>query len=205
MAFDDLGSNVLFFLRWIHIFSGIVWIGLLYFFNFVNIPVQGALAADLKPKVNPHVLGRALFWFRWGAMSTFVIGLLLFLSKYFMYGAVFYEGEMVSDRAMWIMLGMTFGTIMWFNVWFIIWPAQKKLLGGMKSGNPPADGPQLAKRAGLASRINTYFSAPMLFCMIAPNNYPSINAVSVLVVIVVGFLVIKGLYKISTCVGTEFV
>src|SRR3954468_14709392 len=154
-----------FVLRWLHIISGITWIGLLYFFNFVNIPFQATLEGDVKAKVNPALLGRALFWFRWAAMSTFLIGLVLLLHKYTV-GQLWTDPEGgLSDRAKWILFGALFGTTMWFNVWFIIWPAQKKILTGMKLGQPHPEAAALAKRGALASRTNTYLSAPMLFCM----------------------------------------
>ena len=78
MALSDLSSNLLFVLRWLHIMAGITWIGHLYFFNFVNVPFQAVLEKELKPKVNPLLLARALWWFRWGAMATFVFGIVLF-------------------------------------------------------------------------------------------------------------------------------
>lgn len=204
MELLDFNSTLLFVLRWFHILAGICWIGLLYFFNFVNIPFQGALAGDLKPRVNPILLGRALFWFRWGAMFTFLFGLLLFFTKYIGTDILRDAEGNISDRSLWIMVGMTFGIIMWFNVWFIIWPAQKQILGGLASGTPPADGPALVKRAVLASRINTYLSAPMLFCMIAPTHYPSFAIGNLVLVMVFGFAVIKFLYVISPNVGKEF-
>jgi len=198
MALDDLQSNLLLILRWIHILAGITWIGHLYFFNFVNVPFQGVLEKDLKPKVNPQLLHRALWWFRWGAMVTFVIGWVLFLYKYG-HGGIMMDTETgaLSDRAKWILYGGTLGTIMWFNVWFVIWPAQKQILGWVKAGQAPAEMPALAKRALQFSRLNTYLSGPMLFGMIGPNNYGAINLVTVIVVTVVGAAVMWGLVKLS--------
>ena len=142
---DDAYSNVVFLLRWLHIICGIAWIGHLYFFNFVNGPFQGVLPKELKPQVNPLLMPRALWWFRWGAMMTFVFGLALFFVKY-SWGGLFYDAMgVVSARAMWIMFGMLFGTMMWFNVWFIIWPAQKKLIRWTKEGQSPPEMAALAK------------------------------------------------------------
>jgi len=202
MAIDDFYTNAVFFMRWIHIFFGIMWIGHLYFFNLVNVPFQAVLAKELKPQVNPALLGRALWWFRWGAMVTFLMGLTLLIYKYSV-GNLWTDpstGQM-THRAMWILWGALLGTIMWFNVWFIIWPAQKQILGWMKAGNTPPEAPALAKRALFFSRTNTYLSGPMLFAMIAPNNYGSINAVTLLVSIVVGCGTVWGLIKMSPKVG----
>jgi uncharacterized membrane protein len=167
-------DNLQFFTRWLHVIAGITWIGHLYFFNFVNVPLQAALDDAGKKAVNPKLLPRALWWFRWGAMLTFLSGLLLF-ALIFMYlpgvgwgsNALLMGDYGLSDRARWIMWGMLFGTIMWFNVWFIIWPAQKKIL----SGQVPAEQlPAVRRRAYLASRTNTYLSAPMLMGMLAAGH-----------------------------------
>lgn len=201
----DFHTNLVFFLRWIHIFAGIIWIGHLYFFNFVNVPLQGVLDKDTKPKVNPHLLPRALWWFRWGAMSTFVIGLILLFVKYGLPGSEgnlwrSADGEM-SGRALWIMTGATLGTIMWFNVWFVIWPAQRQIITWVKEGQSPAEMPALAKRALLFSRANTYLSAPMLFCMIAPNNYGAFDFPTLLAVSAFGVFMIWGMIRMSFKVG----
>ena len=199
--------KVEFLLRWLHVFAGIIWIGHLYFFNFVNIPLQAALDDAGKKAANPKLMPRALWWFRWGAMVTMLAGLALFAMIYFYTpgvgwgaNALFKGAEgALSDRARWILWGMLFGLIMWFNVWFIIWPAQKKLLSGQVTGD--AAGP-LRKRAGLASRINTYLSGPMLVGMLGANHagagfgyglYAALAALSL--------IIIKGAYKHSTFVG----
>src|SRR4051812_25824676 len=142
MALDDFYSNFIFFLRWLHILFGIIWIGHLYFFNFVNVPFQGVLAKEIKPQVNPLLLPRALWWFRWGAMMTFLLGWTLLLVKY-TYGDLWMDAATghMSHRAMWILWGGILGTIMWFNVWFIIWPAQKRLITWMKAGQAPPEQP----------------------------------------------------------------
>ncbi len=177
----DKTQTLLFGLRWLHIAAGITWIGLLYFFNLVNGPFAKTMDADTKKKVVPELMPRALWWFRWGAMTTFLAGLLLFTFRYMHTGTGFGPNPdfsangHVSNRAIWIMLGMLFGSIMWFNVWFVIWPAQRKLIGWLKAGvkDPAADG--LTRRAFLASRTNTYLSGPMLVCMVAPNNAPTFS------------------------------
>ena len=205
MAIEGWYANLTFFLRWMHILFGIIWIGHLYFFNFVNVPFQAGLAKEVKPQVNPALLGRALWWFRWGAMMTWLIGIALLLVKY-TEGGLWTEASTgtMSHRAMWILWGGLLGTIMWFNVWFIIWPAQKQLLGWMKAGQaPPPEAANLAPRALKASRINVFLSGPMLFAMIAPNNYGSINAVTLLVTIAVGLLFIWGFIRMSYKVGQD--
>ena len=207
MALSDLYTNVQLLLRWIHVIAGIVWIGHLYFFNFVNIPFQGTIGADVKKTVNPQLLTRALWWFRWGAMTTFISGLLLFTQLY-MYSdnsfgptEVFMNAQGLTGRAIWILMGMLFGTIMWINVWFIIWPAQKKILTGVRDGVPAS--PALPKRAALASRTNTYLSAPMLFGMLAANHYGAINVVTAVIAIALGLVAIWWAYKTSPKVGTS--
>ena len=206
MALSDLFSNVQLLLRWIHVFAGIVWIGHLYFFNFVNIPFQGTIGPDVKKTVNPQLMGRALWWFRWGAMITFLSGLLLFTQLY-MYGSgdgfgpseLFIGSDGITGRAIWILMGMLFGTIMWFNVWFIIWPAQQKILPAVRDGG--AVDPALPKRAAMASRINTYLSGPMLFGMLAANHYGGVNFLTLIVATALGLLAIHHSYKTASRVG----
>jgi uncharacterized membrane protein len=201
MALDDVYSNLAFLLRWIHVMAGITWIGLLYFFNFVNVPFQGVLEKELKPRVNPPLLLRALWWFRWAAMYTMVVGWILLFYKY---GQMQYwfnqEGEL-SNRAIWILFGGILGTIMWFNVWFVIWPCQRKIIGFLKTGQTPPEMPVLAKRALTFSRLNAYLSGPMLFGMIAPNNYGAINILTVLTVVVIGSGTVWVLIKKSSTVA----
>ena len=208
MALGDLYTNVQLLLRWLHVIAGIAWIGHLYFFNFVNVPFQGTIGADIKKVVNPQLLTRALWWFRWGAMTTFLVGLLLFTQLYMYIPGVgfgvtelFAKDGQVTGRAIWILMGMLFGTVMWFNVWFIIWPAQKKILIGVRDGKP-AD-PALPKRALLASRTNTYLSGPMLFGMIAATHYGGVNVLTVLVAIALGLVAIWWAIKTSPKVGTS--
>jgi len=173
-------NNLQFGVRWLHVIAGITWIGLLYFFNFINVPFQAAIDDATKKGANPKLQPRALWWFRWGAMLTFLTGLLMF-SFVYMYTPVGAHGlngiwgpnaifgmNGVSDRALWIMvMGMLPATIMWFNVWFIIWPAQKKILGGT---TPAEQLPPIRRRAYLASRTNTYLSGPMLVGMLGANH-----------------------------------
>jgi uncharacterized membrane protein len=208
MALSDLYSNVHLLLRWAHVLAGIVWIGHLYFFNFVNVPFQGTIGADIKKAVNPQLIGRAVWWFRMGAMATFLLGLLLFTQLYMYRGngefgpsELFMVNGAMTGRAGWILMGMTFATVMWFNVWFIIWPAQKKILPAIRDGQPVD--PALPKRALMASRINTFLSGPMLFGMLAPSHYGGINVVTGIVAIALGLLAIWVAFKHVPLAGKD--
>ena len=199
----DSNQLVPFLLRWGHIVFSIIWVGHLYFFNLVNVPFQADLDKELKPKVNPKLLLRAFYWFRWGAMYTFLFGWVLFLYKYG-HQKLLFDDSGLSHRAMWILFGGLLGTIMWFNVWFVIWPRQKLILGGMASGSPHPDAPKMAAVAGKASRFNAYASGPMLFGMVVPNNFPGWSPVAIILVLIVGtgfwFGLIKRSFKIKTTV-----
>ena len=158
-----------FLFRWLHIISGVMWIGLLYYFNFVQTPGMPNIPAEQKPAITKVMAPSALFWFRWGAMSTIATGwILAILNNYFWqaYTLDLFSNNGWSTRV--IGVGMWLGTIMWFNVWFIIWPNQKKILGIVPAD---ADAKKAAARmAGMASRINTMLSVPMLFCMAAASH-----------------------------------
>ncbi len=153
-----------FLFRWLHIISGVMWIGLLWYFNFVQTPGMPKIPDEQKPAISKVIAPSALFWFRWSAMSTIATGWLLAISNGYFWQA--YTLDLISHegwRTMLIGIGMWLGTIMWFNVWFIIWPNQKKILGFVEAS---ADAKKAAGRmAGMASRINTMLSIPMLFCM----------------------------------------
>lgn len=216
-------DGITFLIRWTHIFVGILWIGHLYFFNFVNAQMAAKLDGPTKQKVVPELMPRALFWFRWGAAGTWVTGLLLLL-------LVFYHGGLTLDlgntwgagaiamvavtflavfaydalwssglagkvrnaaivsflllavvvwlfdfvgfgfRGMLIHTGTMFGTMMAFNVWFRIWPAQKRIIAAVKAGKAPAAAdPALA---GLRSKHNTYMSMPLLWAMANEHAVP---------------------------------
>lgn len=156
-----------FAVRWLHVIAGITWIGILYFFNFINVPFQADLDDAGKKAANPKLQPRALWWFRWGAMVTFLAGLLLYAFIYMYVPGVGFVSQGLRMPSPWLLMGMLFGTIMWFNVWFIIWPIQKKILSGKASAE---ELPAIRRKAYLASRTNTYLSAPMLFGMLAANH-----------------------------------
>ncbi|HUO58150.1 MAG TPA: urate hydroxylase PuuD [bacterium] len=189
--------NILF--RWFHVFFGIMWIGLLYFFNFVNANFAKTLDADTKKKVVPELMPRALYFFRWAAMFTFILGLLLLYINYMAPG---HEGDFNSTRGHWIMLGAAFGTIMWFNVWFIIWPNQRKIINGVKTGTAAA--PEIVSRAANASKINVYLSVPLIFSMLAAGKHFLHDEWYWFVgVIVIGYFAASGFYSLAPKVKTE--
>jgi uncharacterized membrane protein len=160
-----------FLLRWMHIGSGVMWIGLLWYFNFVQTPTMPRIPDELKGGVSRFIAPAALFWFRWGAMATLIFGILLagiYGELVDGYTLNLLDG-LINLRIILLGIGMWLGTIMWFNVWFVIWPNQQKALN-IANAYPdlPADQKQAAARtAGMASRINTMLSIPMLFCMVA--------------------------------------
>jgi len=151
-------------LQWAHVFFGITWIGLLYYFNFVQIPTMPSIPAELKPGVSKYIAPNALFYFRWGAAFTVLTGLLLAWS----YNNGTPLGELdeallLQSSARLIGIGMWLALIMAFNVWVIIWPNQKKALGLVPAED--AAKAKAARTAMITSRINTLLSIPMLLCM----------------------------------------
>src|ERR687889_1499520 len=141
----DLLNGVL---QWLHVFFGITWIGLLYYFNFVQTPAMPAIPAELKPGVSKYIAPKALFYFRWGAAFTVLTGLLLAWS----YGELV-EALTLQPSARLIGIGMWLAPVMAFNVWVIIWPNQKKVLGIVQADD--AAKAKAASTAGMASRLNT--------------------------------------------------
>lgn len=146
------------FFTFLHVLSGITWIGLLYYFNLVQIPTMPKIPAELKPAIGKYIAPEALFWFRWAALSTVVTGLIVFF--------LFTKGTPSTV----IYIGMTLGLIMAFNVWFIIWPNQKKALGIVEADADTKA--KAARTAMLTSRINTVLSLPMLYCMVFQRFLP---------------------------------
>jgi len=148
-------AGVWFLLRWIHLLSGITWIGLLYYFNFVQGEYFKVADAGAKSSAIQNLVPRGLWWFRWGAMFTFLSGACLFYLKHL--------------SGLGILIGAVLGTLMFLNVWLIIWPNQKVVIASAQQaaggGEPLAGAAAAAGKAGLASRTNTLFSIPMLFFM----------------------------------------
>jgi len=156
--------------RWLHVAAGVMWIGLLWYFNFVQVPTMPSVPAELKPGVTKYIAPAALFYFRWAALATVILGLgLASQSSSYSMGDAFTLGLLTPNPAASLIgIGMYLGLIMAFNVWFIIWPNQQKVLGlnGKGDGLDADAKAAAAKSAMIASRFNTMASIPMLFCMI---------------------------------------
>jgi uncharacterized membrane protein len=166
------GEGVLFLLRWFHFLAGIAWIGMLYYFNFVQTP----FFATAEPAVRSGMIvgslvGRALWWFRWGAMFTFITGWLIIFHRMGQQGIA---GFFDTSYGWAIFIGGIIGSFMWANVWFVIWPAQQVVIESAtrvsKGGQAIAEAAARGQRAGFVSRTNTLFSIPMLFFMGAASH-----------------------------------
>jgi uncharacterized membrane protein len=170
------GDGWLLLLRWFHFLAGITWIGMLYYFNFVQTPFFAKTDAPVRTgMITGGLLESALWWFRWGAMFTFVTGWLIILHLAFArYGGV--AGFFGTAYGWKIFFGGMLGSLMWANVWFVIWPAQQVVMASAReasAGRPAiADAAARGARAGLASRTNTMLSIPMLFFMGAAAHLP---------------------------------
>jgi uncharacterized membrane protein len=226
---QDWQTNVTFLLRWAHLLGGVAWIGLLYWFNLVNVQFQKEVDASIKGKMNPPLLTRTLWWFRWAAVVTWVTGVIYYaillgtenisaklgivlvawilawlvlagLYRLSVDAGNLKDGRVVavivvlvvlvaswlvigslrdggSNRTMAIGIGGGLGTVMFMNVWMIIWPLQKKIIAATRAtaesgAAAPADLPKWARRAFLASRTNAWLSIPMLFFMGAASHFP---------------------------------
>jgi uncharacterized membrane protein len=154
----------LFFMRWLHIMSGVMWVGLLLYLNFVQTPTVPKIEpAEHRAAITKFIAPNVLFWFRYSALVTVIFGLTLALMKGYLIQALTFQRPNVA-----IGIGMWLALVMAFNVWFIIWPNQKKVLGLVEAS---ADEKAASARlAGMTSRINTMLSIPMLYCMVAQQN-----------------------------------
>lgn len=177
MGYGDMEGEAFgkFLWRWAHVLSGVMWIGILWYFNFVQIPNMGNIPDEQKPAIGKVIAPAALFWFRWGAMLTIITGLGLAMANGYIVEAIslgLASAEPDNGHRM-IGIGMWLGAIMWFNVWFIIWPNQKRALGIVEAD---ADSKAASARtAMLFSRTNTLLSIPMLFAMVAAQNLYSVS------------------------------
>ena len=157
-----------FFFRWLHVLSGVMWIGLLWYFNFVQIPNMAKIPDEQKPAIGKVIAPAALFWFRWGAMATIITGLILAMLNGYLVEAILLGLTDGVPKHTAIGIGMWLGTIMWFNVWFVIWPNQKRALGMVEVDADTKA--KSARTAMLFSRTNTLLSIPMLFAMVSAQN-----------------------------------
>jgi len=240
------------FLRWIHVVAGIIWIGHLYFFNWVNAQFQAKVEGPTKKIINPELLPRALYWFRWGAMWTWITGIVL-LGLIYYHGKIVFEDTNRTDTWLWLAIvlvvlfvgffiynaimkalpnkvvaaviclllfagayllleyvghfggrslyihaGGILGTMMFLNVWMVIWPNQKKIIAALKAGTPLAPDSPEVKIAGLRSRHNTFMSVPLVFLMVS-NHYGEMfgnpaRDLCLAGVIVLGFITVRLLY-----------
>jgi uncharacterized membrane protein len=150
-------------MRFLHVLCGIMWIGHLYYFNFTQIPTMPTIPAELKPGVSKYIAPKALWWFRWGAAATVATGLIVAIQAGYAHQAFTLQSPYRT-----IGIGMWLALIMAFNVWFVIWPAQKKALGLVEADD--ATKAASATRAMMFSRTNTLLSVAMLFCMISAES-----------------------------------
>lgn len=194
-------EGLAFLMRWFHFFFGVMWIGLLYYFNFVQGSFFGEIDANTKSVAVQKLVPRALWWFRWGAMFTMLSGLTILAIRGHQGGTQVF----MSSWGVCILTGMTMGLIMWANVWFVIWPNQKIVIQSATdaaAGRPAL--PQAAAagaRAGVASRTNTLLSIPMLFFMGAASHLPLVITAQSLTLLVIVFAVILGAIEINALKG----
>jgi uncharacterized membrane protein len=154
-----------FAMRWLHVVSGVLWIGLLWYLNFVQVPTMPSIPAENRSAITKFIAPNVLFYFRYAALATVITGLLLaWMQGYVVQALMFQKGFVMIGTGMWMAL------VMAFNVWFIIWPNQQKILGLVQATD--AEKAAAAKPALYASRFNTMFSIGMLYCMVAQQNMP---------------------------------
>ena len=166
MAFDQIFWSWLF--RYFHVLSGVMWIGLLWYLNFVQIPSMPKFTDEQKSAITKVIAPAVLFWFRWAAFATIVTGLIVAYLNGYVHQALMLGIGSGGGKNTAIGIGMWLGLIMAFNVWFIIWPNQKKALGIVDA--TPEEKPVALKKAVMASRVNTLLSLPMLLAMVSAQN-----------------------------------
>ena len=201
------GEGWLFLLRWFHFLAGITWIGMLYYFNFVQTPFfAGAEAPVRGGMIAGGLVSRALWWFRWGAMFTFITGWLYILHVMFaQYGGV---REFFATAYAWkIFFGGMLGSLMWANVWFVIWPAQQVVIASAtqvaKGGSAIPETAARGARSGVASRTNTLLSIPMLFFMGSASHLslPNPSGASQKIAALILLLVVMAIVEANALAG----
>jgi len=166
LTIDQLFWSWLF--RYLHVLSGVMWIGLLWYFNFVQVPSMPKIPDEQKPAITKVIAPAVLFWFRWAALATIITGLIVAYLNGYIHEALALGIGSGGGKNTAIGIGMWLGLIMAFNVWVIIWPNQKKVLGIIEAS--PEEKAISAKKALIASRTNTLLSLPMLLCMVMAQN-----------------------------------
>lgn len=165
---EEIAFNWPYFVRWLHVVAGILWVGLLWYFNFVQIPAMPGIPDEHKPGVSKHIAPRALFFFRWAALATIVFGLLLAWQYDYIADALSLSVGEGHRNITLLGIGMWLGIIMMLNVWLVIWPKQKVALGLVEASAEAR--PKAARTAMLVSRTNFVLSFPMLYCMVGYQN-----------------------------------
>ena len=165
-AFDQYFFSWLF--RYLHVLAGIMWIGLLWYLNFVQIPSMPNIPDEQKPAISKVIAPKVLFWFRWAAVVTILTGLIVAYLNGYLHESMTLGIGSEGGKNTAIGIGMWLGIIMAYNVWFIIWPNQKKALGIVDTS--PEEKTTAARKAMLTSRVNTLLSIPMLLTMVAAQN-----------------------------------
>ncbi len=195
------GNGIEVLLRWLHVLAGITWIGVLYYLNFIQTPFFGTeLGGTAKSAMTRGLVPNALWWFRWGAMFTFLSGWTIVFYRWGHLGIPLSDGYMTK-----ILTGGVMGTLMWFNVWFLIWPAQQVVIANalkVAGGEQPI--PEAAARAGKAamySRTNVVFSIPMVFYMVSAMNLPGFLSGTNDLVYWIAALVIIGAVEVNSLIG----
>jgi uncharacterized membrane protein len=196
----------LFILRWIHFLAGVTWIGILYYFNFVQTPFFAETEAPVRSGAIMKLVPRALWWFRWGAMFTFLAGILIYMHRLGESGASFFT----TTYGVAITIGGLMGTLMFLNVWLVIWPAQQVVIASTtqvaQGGQALPEAAGRARKAALASRTNTLFSIPMLFFMGAASHYGALvgqTSGSAATALLVVATIIIGAVELNALVGTQ--
>ena len=165
-AFDRIFYSWLF--RYLHVIAGIMWVGLLWYLNFVQIPSMPKIPDEQKPAISKVIAPAVLFWFRWAALATIITGLIVATLNGYVHDAMVLGIGSGFGKNTAIGIGMWLGIIMAYNVWFVIWPNQKKALGILEC--TPEEKAKSARTAMLFSRTNTLLSLPMLLSMVAAQN-----------------------------------
>jgi uncharacterized membrane protein len=196
----------LFLLRWLHFLAGITWIGMLYYFNFVQVPFfAGAEPAVRTGMITGGLVSRALWWFRWGAMVTFITGWLYLLHKIGQFGGL--QSFFNTSYGWAIFIGGMIGSLMWFNVWFVIWPAQQMVMASAarvkEGGQAIPEAAARGARGGVTSRTNTLLSIPMLFFMGAASHWAFFTPIGrpAKITMLIVFLVILAIVEWNAVVG----